>query len=226
MLKIDPIPEQNPFNTYKLRKTVLLLFLLIFLCFSSEVRAKNQITPAGITCENPPENPGETKETPAREGGTNTVDVYTNIPQPRQTTSVFRRRRTKLQSREMGIGGNLFGPTLNFASAYLQYSFSRALQAESGLDLSTVYAGFNLYPRLVQQFEGLSPYMGLMVGYSDPDNLSTATGIYAYMPVGLRYVTTNDWYICLEFAATTADNVRSSPLYLGLKMGFLFKRNK
>lgn len=155
---------------------------------------------------------------------TGTYALASGNPQPRQTTSVFRRKRTKVGEGEFGIGGNVLGPTLNYASACLQYSFSRALQAEAGLDLSSVYAGFNLFPRVILRTEGLAPYMGLMIGYSDPDNRKTANGVYAYMPVGIRFLTTGQWYICAELAATTADNVRSSPLFLGLKLGLLFKR--
>lgn len=148
-----------------------------------------------------------------------------SLPQTTLQTSVFRRRRTMLRQQQLGLGGNILGPTLSIASAYLQYSFIKTAQIEAGLDLATVYAGFNFYPRVIRQNENLSPYMGLMIGYSDPDRNKLVKGIYAYMPVGLRFVTPDDWYICLEIAATTAHNVRTSPLFLGLKMGFLFKKN-
>ncbi len=145
-------------------------------------------------------------------------------PQTTPQTSVFRRRRTMRRQQQLGLGGNIFGPTLSVASAYMQYSFIRTAQIEAGLDLSTVYGGFNFYPRVITQNENLSPYMGLMIGYSMGRN-KQVEGIYAYMPVGIRYLTPDDLYICLEIAATTAHNVRSAPLFLGLKMGFLIKKN-
>jgi hypothetical protein len=147
-----------------------------------------------------------------------------SLPQTTPQTSVFRRRRTMRRQQQLGLGGNIFGPTLSVASAYMQYSFIRTAQIEVGLDLSTVYGGFNFYPRVITQNENLSPYMGLMIGYSMGRN-KQVEGIYAYMPVGIRYVTPDDLYICLEIAATTAHNVRSAPLFLGLKMGFLIKKN-
>ncbi len=146
------------------------------------------------------------------------------LPRTTPQTSVFRRRRTMSRQQQLGIGGNIFGPTLSAASAYIQYSFIESAQLEAGLDLSTLYAGFNFYPRVITQNKNLSPYMGLMIGYSDPESNKTAKGIYAYMPVGLRLVTPEDWYVCLEIAATTAHNVRTAPLFLGLKMGFLFNK--
>jgi hypothetical protein len=146
-----------------------------------------------------------------------------SLPQTTPQTSVFRRRSTMRRQQQLGLGGNIFGPTLSIASAYMQYSFIKTAQIEAGLDLATVYAGFNFYPRVITQYEFLSPYMGLMIGYSDPERNKTVKGIYAYMPVGIRFVTPDNWYVCLEVAATTAHNVRSAPLFLGLKMGFLFK---
>ena len=146
-----------------------------------------------------------------------------SLPQTTPQTSVFRRRRTMNRQQQLGIGGNILGPTLGIASAYMQYSFIKTAQIEAGLDLATVYAGFNFYPRVITLNENLSPYMGLMIGYSDPERNKTVKGIYAYMPVGFRIITPDDWYVCIEVAATTAHNVRSAPLFLGLKMGFLFK---
>jgi len=147
-----------------------------------------------------------------------------SLPQKTLQTSVFHRRRTMSRQQQLGIGGNILGPTLSLASVYLQYSFIKTAQIEAGLDLATAYAGFNFYPRVINQNENLSPYMGLMIGYSDPERNKLVKGIYAYMPVGLRFVTPDDWYVCLEVAATTAHSVRSAPLFLGLKMGFLFKK--
>jgi hypothetical protein len=140
-----------------------------------------------------------------------------------QQATPFRRKRTVRPAQAFGIGGNLLGPTLGFASVYMQYSYGQMLQAEAGIDLSTVYGGLNIYPPLPLSVEGLSPYMGLMIGYSDPARQNLARGIYAYMPVGFRYVTPDDWYICVEFAATTSSNIKTSPLFLGIKLGYLFK---
>lgn len=141
-----------------------------------------------------------------------------------QQNSVFRRRRTMVREQAFGVGANLLGPTLGYASAYLQYSYGHVIQAEAGLDLSTVYAGINLYPHVFGRIEELSPYMGLMIGYSDPLKQNIAKGIYAYMPIGMRYVTADDWYVCIEIAATTASTVQTAPLFLGIKLGYLFKR--
>lgn len=141
-----------------------------------------------------------------------------------QQNSVFRRRRSMVREQALGVGANLLGPTLGYASAYLQYSYGRVIQAETGIDLSTVYAGINLYPHVFNRFEELSPYMGLMIGYSDPLRQNIAKGIYAYMPIGMRYVTADDWYVCIEIAATTASTVQTAPLFLGIKLGYLFKR--
>lgn len=141
-----------------------------------------------------------------------------------QQNSVLRRRRSMLREQALGIGANLLGPTMGYASAYLQYSYGRVIQAEAGIGLSTVYTGINLYPQVFNRIEELSPYMGLMIGYSDPIKQNIAKGIYAYMPVGLRYLTPDDWYVCIEIAATTASTVKTTPLFLGIKLGYLFKR--
>ena len=141
-----------------------------------------------------------------------------------QQNSVLRRRRSMLREQALGIGANLLGPTMGYASAYLQYSYGRVIQAEAGIGLSTVYTGINLYPQVFYRLEELSPYMGLMIGYSDPIKQNIAKGIYAYMPVGMRYLTTDDWYVCIEIAATTASTVKTAPLFLGIKLGYLFKR--
>jgi hypothetical protein len=141
-----------------------------------------------------------------------------------QQNSVLRRRRSMVREQALGVGANLLGPTLGYASAYLQYSYGRVIQMEAGLDLSTVYTGINLYPHIFGRIEELSPYMGLMIGYSDPLKQNIAKGIYAYMPIGLRYITSDDWYVCVEIAATTASTVQTAPLFLGIKLGYLFKR--
>jgi len=141
-----------------------------------------------------------------------------------QQNSVLRRRRSMLREQALGVGANLLGPTMGYASAYLQYSYGRVFQAEAGIDLSTVYTGINLYPQVFYRLEELSPYMGLMIGYSDPIKQNIVKGIYAYMPVGMRYLTTDDWYVCIEIAATTASTVKTAPLFLGIKLGYLFKR--
>jgi hypothetical protein len=222
LLNIDAFTRTNPKETY-IYRTVAALLLCMFLS-QPKILANDSLL--HFTCTVEVLSDATITENPLPYSPeSHIIEIPAGNPQPRQTTSVFRRKRTKVGERELGIGGNVLGPTMNYASAYLQYSFSRVLQAESGLDLSTVYAGFNLFPRIIEQIEGLSPYMGLMIGYSDPDNLKTANGIYAYMPVGIRYVTRADWYMCLEFAATTADNVRSSPFFLGVKLGLLFRRD-
>lgn len=141
-----------------------------------------------------------------------------------QEFNLLRRRRPMMRDQALGVGANLLGPTLGYASAYLQYSIGRVVQAEAGLDLSAVYAGINLYPHVFNRIEELSPYMGLMIGYSDPLRQNIAQGIYAYMPVGMRYVTSDNWYVCVEIAGTTASNIRTAPLFLGIKLGYLFKR--
>lgn len=141
-----------------------------------------------------------------------------------QQNSVIRRRRSMVREQALGVGANLLGPTLGYASTYLQYSYGRVIQAEAGIDLSTVYTGINLYPHVFNRFEELSPYMGLMIGYSDPLKQNIAKGIYAYMPIGMRYVTADDWYVCIEIAATTASTVQTAPLFIGIKLGYLFKR--
>jgi hypothetical protein len=141
-----------------------------------------------------------------------------------QQNSVLRRRRSMVREQALGVGANLLGPTLGYASAYLQYSYGRVIQMEAGLDLSTVYTGINLYPHIFGRIEELSPYMGLMIGYSDPLKQNIAKGIYAYMPIGLRYITSDDWYVCVEIAATTASTLQTAPLFLGIKLGYLFKR--
>jgi hypothetical protein len=43
------------------------------------------------------------------------------------------------------------------------------------------------------------------------------------MPVGIRFTTPDDWYVCAEISATTASSVRTAPLFLGIKLGYLFK---
>lgn len=140
-----------------------------------------------------------------------------------QQNSVLRRRRSMVREQALGVGANLLGPTLGYASAFLQYSYGRVIQAEAGLDLSTVYTGINLYPHVLNRYEELSPYMGLMIGYSDPLKQNIAKGIYAYMPIGMRYITADDWYLCIEIAATTASSVQTAPLFIGIKLGYLFK---
>lgn len=141
-----------------------------------------------------------------------------------QEFSLLRRRRSMIRHQALGVGANLLGPTLGYASAYLQYSFGRVVQAEAGLDISTVYTGLNLYPHVFNRIEELSPYMGLMVGYSDPLKQNIVKGVYAYMPVGVRFITPDDWYVCAELAATTASKVGTAPLFFGIKLGYLFKR--
>lgn len=138
-------------------------------------------------------------------------------------TSVLRRRRTLIRYQSIGIGANLLGATLGYASVYLQYSVGKVVEFESGADLATVYGGMKLYPEILARLEELRPYMGLMIGYSDPSRNNAAKGIYAYMPVGIRYLTQDDWYLCAELAATTASSVRTAPLFLGIKVGYLFK---
>ena len=224
MLKVVFNPWKNPLKTYFPFKKAVMLLTIPFILTHLKSSANDSIIALNLNAQTLAEQalafdtelPGKANEI---------FDAPAFIPQPRQTTSVFRRKRTNVREHEFGIGGNVLGATMNYASAYLQYSLSRVLQVEGGLDLSTVYAGFNLFPKVIEKIEGLSPYMGLMIGYSDPDNLKTANGIYAYMPVGIRYLTADNWYICLELAATTADNVRSSPLFVGVKLGFLFKRD-
>lgn len=147
------------------------------------------------------------------------------LPQSGNQRSILRRRRTMRREQFLGIGGNLLGPTLGYASVFLQYAPGKVIQAETGADMTTVYGGLSLYPKVNSRVEGLGPYMGLMLGYSDPNQKNLAKGIYAYMPIGIRYVTIDDWYVSFEVAATTASSVRSAPLFMGIKLGYLFRLN-
>ncbi|MFZ5431094.1 MAG: hypothetical protein ACOZDD_12740 [Bacteroidota bacterium] len=155
--------------------------------------------------------------------GQEALAYHINAPQNSNQTSVFRRKRSMLRNQAMGIGANLLGPTMGYTSVFLQYSPGEVVQTEIGADLTTVYGGITLYPKIPGRIEGLSPYMGLMIGYSDPARKNIAKGIYAYMPVGLRYVTQDDWYVSIEMAATTASTVKTAPLFMGVKLGYLFK---
>lgn len=207
--------------TFRIIATVLVISILMSLFVISSVQANDSLFVEYImTNSNHGNNFSDDKSNPKYDESTKVHSSFTALPQ----NSVLRRRRTIVREQAFGVGGNLLGPTLGYASAYLQYSYGRVIQMEAGLDLSTVYTGLNLYPHVFNRIEELSPYMGLMIGYSDPLKQNIAKGIYAYMPVGMRYVTSDDWYICFEIAATTASTVQTAPLFLGIKLGYLFKR--
>jgi hypothetical protein len=198
--------------------------LILFLMF-----AVTGITTAGET--GGPAHPAENRELATGlvqigqifHPGAETPAFHFSSPQNSNQTSVFRRRRSLLRNQSLGIGANLLGPTMGYTSVFLQYSPGEVVQTEVGADLSTVYGGITLYPKIEGKIEDLSPYMSLMIGYSDPARKNTAKGIYAYMPVGLRYITQDDWYISFEIAATTASTVKTAPLFMGVKLGYLFK---
>lgn len=146
------------------------------------------------------------------------------FPYPARQTLSLRQRRNLRREHYAGLGVNLLGPTLGYGSVCMNYSIGNTSQLEAGIDLSTVYAGFNLFPVRVSRAERLSPYMGLMAAYGRKTGTDRKDDIYMYMPVGIRYLNDDNWFFSFEVAATTADHVSSSPFYAGIKLGYLFRQ--
>lgn len=121
-----------------------------------------------------------------------------------------------------GAGVTLLGASLETGSVFLQYGLGTSLQAEAGAGTRALYGGLILYPLPARRLEGFSPYMGLLAGYSANERNRYRKDAYMYMPVGVRYVRYDHWFISAEIAATTADNLKWGPLVAGIKLGFLF----
>lgn len=147
------------------------------------------------------------------------IEFPTDASQPHP----LRRRRSLRREKALLVGVNLLGATMNYGSAYLGYALGRVVNLETGIDLSTAYGGISLHPVQFRKIEGLSPYMGLMAGYSGVGSGQQKEEFFMYMPVGVRYLTPDNWHISIEVAATTADNIRTGPLFGGIKLGYYFK---
>lgn len=143
---------------------------------------------------------------------------------PSEQPLTLRQKRNLRREHFAGLSVNILGPTLGYGSVSMNYSIGSTSQIEAGIDLSTVFAGFNLYPVRLSRAENFSPYMGLMVAYGRKISSDKKDDIYMYMPVGIRYVNDDNWFFSLEVAATTADHVSSSPFYAGIKLGYLFRQ--
>ncbi|HAX95713.1 MAG TPA: hypothetical protein DCY35_04215 [Prolixibacteraceae bacterium] len=150
---------------------------------------------------------------------TSFLDFPTEVIQP----NPLRRKRNFRKEKALLVGFNLLGATMNYGSAYLGYALGRVVNLETGLDLTTAYGGVSLHPIQFRRVEGLSPYMGLMAGYAGIGDGPLEEEFYMYMPVGVRYLTPDNWHISIEIAATTADNIHTGPLYGGIKLGYYFK---
>lgn len=147
------------------------------------------------------------------------LDLPTEAAQP----NPLRRKRNLRNEKALLVGFNLLGATMNYGSAFLGYALGRVVNLETGIDLTTAYGGISLHPIQFRRIEGLSPYMGLMAGYAGIGGGVLEEEFYMYMPVGVRYLTPDNWHISMEIAATTADNIRTGPLYGGIKLGYYFK---
>ena len=144
-------------------------------------------------------------------------------PYPSGQSLTLRQKRNLRREHFAGLSVNIFGPTLGYGSVSMNYSIGSTSQIEAGIDLSTVYAGFNLYPIRLNRAETFAPYMGLMVAYGRKISSENKDDIFMYMPVGIRYLNDDNWFFSVEVAATTADHVSSSPFYTGIKLGYLFR---
>lgn len=147
------------------------------------------------------------------------IDIPSDVSQPHP----LRRRRSLRREKALIVGANLLGATMNYGSAFFGYAIGKVVNLEAGIDLTTAYGGISLHPIQFRRIEGLSPYMGLMAGYKGSGNGQKAEELYMYMPIGVRYITPDNWHISIEVAATTADNIRTGPLYGGIKLGYYFK---
>jgi hypothetical protein len=193
---------------------------LLLPLFSS---AETGTSPPVTTSISPPADKSPGQEKTGNTSGEFNPEDFLTLPGIAPQPMPLRRKRSMRAEKALGTGINMLGPSMNYGSAYLQYSVGRVFQAEAGIDLSTVYGGICLYPMHTSKIQGLAPYMGLMIGYADSTAKILNEGIYAYMPVGMRYLAPDRWFMSFELAATTSHNIRTGPLFAGLKLGYLFR---
>lgn len=203
----------------KLKWTAMTITLTMAACLFPLMSSGNQDFPSDKPKPGRHSTINFTSEEKDKIGSISFYDIPTQVIQP----NPLRRKRNLRKEKALLVGFNLLGATMNYGSAYLGYALGRVVNLETGLDLTTAYGGVSLHPIQFRRIEGLSPYMGLMAGYAGIGDGPLEEEFYMYMPVGVRYLTPDNWHISLEIAATTADNIRTGPLYGGIKLGYYFK---
>lgn len=217
---IQPVTRANP-------SILLALAALIFICIHTKAgNGNNSGLRGGIENVDHPSEGERMNSGSLVPGGIvyNFLHTSAAIPDLTKQSLTLRRKRNLRREHFAGLSFNLLGPTLGYGSVSMNYSIGNTSQFEAGIDLSTVYAGFNLYPVQINRGGNFAPYMGLMVAYGRKISSEKEDDIYMYMPVGVRYLNDDNWFFSVEVAATTADHVSSSPFYAGIKLGYLFRQ--